>query len=72
MGAAALAGLPFRSFALATFLGLTPSLLLYTWFSDALVRSATTDRGGLVLYLALALVGMLALSFVPRLFRRGR
>jgi len=70
--AAALAGLPFRSFAFATFLGLTPSLLLYTWFSDALVRTATAERGGLVLNLVLALAGMLALSFVPWLFRRRR
>jgi len=67
---AALAGYPYRAFALATFLGLTPSLLLYTWFSNALVRAATTERASLFLHLVLAMIGLLALTFVPRLFRR--
>jgi uncharacterized membrane protein YdjX (TVP38/TMEM64 family) len=68
--AAALAGFPFRRFAAATFLGLLPALLLYTWFADALVRAATTERAGLVLNLGLVLLAMLALTFLPRLFRR--
>lgn len=70
--AAALAGLPFRSFALATLIGLTPSMLLYTWFSDALARSTSADRAGLLTNLALALAGMLALTFVPRLFQKKK
>jgi uncharacterized membrane protein YdjX (TVP38/TMEM64 family) len=69
---AALAGLPFRSFALATLIGMAPTLLVYTWLGSALVRAATGERAGLLAKVALAMGAILLLSFTPQLLRRLR
>lgn len=67
---AALAGYSAGRFLAASALGMAPSTLVYTYFFARVVRGAAEARPALLRDLALALVLLLALSFVPVLFRR--
>lgn len=62
---AALAGVPVGLFLLTTAIGLVPANLVYTYFAAALVDAVGGDRSGVLLQMALAIGGLLALSFVP-------
>jgi uncharacterized membrane protein YdjX (TVP38/TMEM64 family) len=71
---AALAGVPFGVFLVSSTLGMTPSLLVYTYLSSALVTVSTEERLTVVITGGLMLLGLLLLTFFPRLssaFRRG-
>ncbi len=72
--AAALAGVRPAVFLSATAIGLAPAIALYTWFAAALFRlAAEPDRAlPVLLQFGGALLGLLALTFLPRLLgRRG-
>jgi len=71
--AAALAGVRPAVFLSATALGLAPAIAVYTYFAAALYRLASEpERAGIVgLQFAVALGGMLLLTFLPRWLGRG-
>ncbi len=69
---AALAGFSFGQFTLAAAIGMAPAVFVYTYFSDAVVSTAASDRAALAGRLVIALLLLLALSFVPTLIRRFR
>lgn len=65
---AALAGVRPRVFLASTLIGLTPTLILFTYFADTLSRAATGDRSGIYLQLATAGLLLLLLSLVPQIW----
>jgi uncharacterized membrane protein YdjX (TVP38/TMEM64 family) len=68
----ALVGVRPATFLTATSLGLAPSLLVYTALSYALVGVETENRAGVAVMAALALGGLLILTFLPSLLLRAR
>jgi uncharacterized membrane protein YdjX (TVP38/TMEM64 family) len=66
---AALAGVKFGPFLIATALGLAPSLVIYTTLSYALVTATAEDRMGVAIIGALVIFGVIALSFLPAAWR---
>jgi len=68
--AAALAGVRPATFCGATALGLVPSALMLTWFAAALVDLAAhpENTGTTLAKLFAVFLGLLALTFLPRLF----
>lgn len=72
--AAAVTGVRPATFLGATALGLAPSITVYTYFAVALFHLADRpdEAGPVALKLALAMAGMLALTFFPRLLARFR
>lgn len=70
--AAALTGVPLARFTLASALGLTPAILLFSYFSDALFRVAAEGRSGVVRNLLIATVTLLAINLIPIFIRRLR
>lgn len=64
---AALAGVPAGLFLLTTAIGLVPANLVYTYFAAALVDAVGGDRTGVLLQMGIAVVALLALSFLPNL-----
>lgn len=69
---AALAGVKFGPFLIATALGLAPSLVIYTTLSYALVTATAEDRMGVAIIGALVIFGVIALSFLPAAWRAIR
>lgn len=71
---AALVGVRFGGFLVATALGLAPSLVVYTTLSHALVTVTAEDRIGVAVIGATAIAALIALTFAPALLRamRGR
>ena len=61
---AALAGVRFPQFLVATAIGLVPSMLIYTYFGHALFNAATADRQTVIRNLAGVLVLVMLLTFV--------
>jgi uncharacterized membrane protein YdjX (TVP38/TMEM64 family) len=61
---AALAGVRFPQFLVATAIGLIPSMLIYTYFGHALFNAATADRQSVIRNLAGVLVIVMLLSFL--------
>jgi len=66
---AALTGVKASVFLGATALGLAPAVLIYTWFAAALAKATGEERGTVLFQMALAVVGILLLSFLPPLIR---
>lgn len=66
---AALTGMKASVFLGATALGLAPAVFIYTWFAAALAKATGEERGTVVFQMALAVVGILLLSFLPPLIR---
>lgn len=66
---AALAGVKFGPFLIATALGLAPSLVIYTTLSYALVTATAEDRLGVAIIGTLVILGVIALSFLPAAWR---
>ena len=66
---AALAGVPAPLFLLSSTLGLVPSVMIFTYFAAALSRVTEGARAEVLLQLALALVSVLLLSFLPTAIR---
>lgn len=66
---AALAGVRFGTFFVATAIGLAPSLVIYTTLSHALVTAAAEDRTSVALIGGLVIVGALLVTFIPTLVR---
>jgi uncharacterized membrane protein YdjX (TVP38/TMEM64 family) len=62
---AALAGVPAGLFLLTTAIGLVPANLVYTYFAAALVDAVGGDRTGVLVQMALAVLALLTLSFLP-------
>ncbi len=70
--AAGLAGFTLGQFTLAAAVGMAPAIFVYTYFSDAIITTAASDRVGLAGRLGVALLLLFALSFIPTLIRRLR
>lgn len=72
--AAAVTGVRPATFLGATALGLAPSITVYTYFAVALFQLADRpgETGPVVFQLALAMVLLLALTFLPRLLQRRK
>lgn len=66
----ALAGVPFGVFILSSALGLFPAMVIYTYFASVLAKAASSERSGVVQHLILAVVLVLAITFLPNLWRR--
>ncbi len=64
---AAFAGVPAALFLLTTAIGLVPANVVFTYFAAALVDAVGGDRAGILLQMGLAIVALLALSFLPNL-----
>lgn len=69
---AALAGMRFSNFLVASLLGLAPSLWVYNYFAHALFNAAAADRPGVWRNLFFALGAFLAITLVPALWVRLR
>jgi len=67
---AALSGVPAALFLIATGIGLIPANIVFTYFAAAMIDAVGGDRSAIVLRMGLAVVGLLALSFLPNLFER--
>jgi uncharacterized membrane protein YdjX (TVP38/TMEM64 family) len=65
--AAALAGIRPGLFLGATLAGLTLSVPIFTYFSWAIARAATGDRGGVYIQLAVALTLLISMTLIPRI-----
>lgn len=69
--ASGLARIPLRAYVLATFIGQLPSILLYSWFADGLLREAATG-GSVARQLAIVSAVLFVMSLAPWLLRRLR
>lgn len=69
---ASLVGIRFRTYFFASTLGLTVSVAVWTYLFHTLFEAASGERGGVIVKGAIALAGLLAISFLPALIRRGR
>lgn len=67
---AALAGVPFGLFILSSALGLLPAMIIYTYFASVLAKAASSARSGVIQHLVLAVALVLAITFLPNLWRR--
>lgn len=65
--AAALVGLKPSTFLASTALGVTPPVVLYTWFAAELSRAAAAERQAVLARMGLALLALAAMIFVPRI-----
>lgn len=68
--AAGLAAVPFRSYLVATALGIVPGTIVYTYFADSLVAGVEGAGRQASARLAVAAVLLLLVSFAPSLVRR--
>lgn len=66
---AALAGVRAPLFLAASALGLAPAVFIYTFFASALARATAEERGAVMVQMGLAVLAVLALSFLPTLIR---
>ena len=64
---APLAGVRFGPYLASSAIGLAAPSWLFAYFADALVQARGEDRRGIALRLTLAILGLLALSLVPKL-----
>ena len=69
---AALAGVRFRDYVIATVVGIIPGTIVYTYFADSLLRGATGASRQALLNVSVASALLLALSFLPALVRKLR
>lgn len=65
--AAALVGIRPATFLVSTAIGVTPPVLLYTWFAAELSHAVGGERRAVLTRLGLALLALAAVIFVPRL-----
>ncbi|HUL49349.1 MAG TPA: TVP38/TMEM64 family protein [Gemmatimonadales bacterium] len=72
--AAGLTAMSWRTFALATAIGVVPATLVYTYFADALLVAGKphVEAQRVIVRVSVALAALVALSFVPSLFARRR
>jgi len=67
---AALAGIRFRTYMVASILGMAISVAVWTYLFNTLFEATSGERGGLIVKAVIALAALLALSFLPTLLRR--
>jgi uncharacterized membrane protein YdjX (TVP38/TMEM64 family) len=68
--AAGLAGMPWRTFAAATALGIVPGTVIYTFFADAIVTGSGAASHAAFVRLLVASGLLLLLTFAPTVARR--
>ncbi len=68
--AAGLAGMPWRTFAAATAVGIVPGTVIYTYFADAIVTGSGEAPGSAFTRLLVAGGLLLLLTFAPAVARR--
>jgi uncharacterized membrane protein YdjX (TVP38/TMEM64 family) len=69
---AGLARVPFGAYLLATAIGIAPVTAIYCYFSDSLLESVGHGKSDAIRSLIVASVLLILLSFMPRIFNRGR
>jgi uncharacterized membrane protein YdjX (TVP38/TMEM64 family) len=69
--ASGLTAIPWRTFALATALGILPGALVYTFFADAILSGSQQATRDAYVRVAIAGVLLVLLSFVPTLAKRS-
>jgi uncharacterized membrane protein YdjX (TVP38/TMEM64 family) len=67
---AALAGIRFGTYLLASTLGMAVSVAVWTYLFHTLFEATTGEQSGLIVKAVLALAGALILTFLPALLRR--
>lgn len=70
--AAAVAGVRFSQFMASSVIGLAPAVVVWTYFSSAIVRAAAADRARIARDLAVALALLVALVMIPTATRFHR
>ncbi len=69
---AALAGVPLRMFVLSSILGLTPAVLIYSWFAEILLNATAGITREIVFKLALSLLLSFSVATMPTWIRGWR
>jgi uncharacterized membrane protein YdjX (TVP38/TMEM64 family) len=67
---AGLSSIHFRDYCLASILGMLPGTFIYTYFADALLQGVQGANRQALTHLAMASALMIALSFVPSLYKK--
>lgn len=67
-----LAGIPFRTYAAATALGIVPGTVIYTYFADSLLAGVEGASARALLNVAVAAALLIAISFSPAVVRKVR
>ena len=62
----ALAGVPLPMFVTTTVIGVTPAIVLYTYFFSTLAHATSGDRKALIVKLTVGLVCLAALTVIPQ------
>ncbi|MEO7359627.1 MAG: DUF547 domain-containing protein [Gemmatimonadaceae bacterium] len=70
--ASGLARVPLRAYVPATAIGILPGTIIYTFFSDSLIGGVAGARSHALLRVSIAAALLIAISFVPKLFERGK
>jgi len=70
--AAGLARVPLRAYVPATAIGILPGTIIYTFFSDSLIGGVAGARTHALLRVSIAAALLILISFLPKLFERGK
>lgn len=70
--ASGLARVPLRAFVPATAIGIIPGTVIYTFFSDSLIGGVAGARTHALLRVSIAAALLILISFLPKLFQRGK
>ncbi|MDQ6613077.1 MAG: DUF547 domain-containing protein [Gemmatimonadota bacterium] len=70
--ASGLARVPLRAFVPATAIGILPGTIIYTFFSDSLIGGVAGAKTHALLRMAIAGALLILISFLPKLFQRGK
>ncbi len=70
--AAGLARVPLRAYVPATAIGILPGTIIYTFFADSLIGGVDGARSHALLRVSIAAALLILISFVPKLFERGK
>ncbi|MEO7363301.1 MAG: VTT domain-containing protein, partial [Gemmatimonadaceae bacterium] len=70
--ASGLARVPLRAYVPATAIGILPGTIIYTFFSDSLIGGVAGAQTHALLRVSIAAALLILISFLPKLFERGR
>jgi uncharacterized membrane protein YdjX (TVP38/TMEM64 family) len=70
--ASGLARVPLRAYVPATAIGILPGTIIYTFFSDSLIGGVAGARTHALLRVSIAAALLILISFLPKLFQRGK
>lgn len=70
--ASGLARVPLRAYVPATAIGILPGTIIYTFFSDSLIGGVAGAKTHALLRMSIAAALLILISFVPKLFAKGK